>query len=480
MASWYIGIRVEESDIEVDFNQLIAEGNPFIIRDFGHVMITITDPDANAEVFGWMPNESKSQNETSTLPGHIDPDQREHSWDFEKRVTATEAQVAALRQYVAEINAIETADAGKSSADQTLRYYAIPWAASLVGNMPTGKVAFNCVTFASECLQRAGITSLTNALTPYLSPGAVQRDDPDLRQQAGLAGVSVFDRRFVEGQALADTLTYNFTAAADVADTGNSDFVVVSQGRASGGVGRDFLFGGSGANGLSGGEQDDYLDGAAGNDTLDGGEGNDKLLGGAGADTYVFSGAFGKDTITDDSNGEGTIKINDRSIAGTFEGAAGSYLLNLGSNQYARLTLIADSRSTTGYQAVITSGNDTANTITIVNFDLVLAQGEQGYLGIKLGPRRAVLAEAGNPAAASGNPFGVLGFDPANITASAAFGETGGEAFRFFLDSAAKPGDVLKLSVNALGDKLAAIIGDQTAALPMAKSSSRSPKARPK
>lgn len=75
-----------------------------------------------------------------------------------------------------------------------------------------------------------------------------------------------------------------------------------------GGAGDDRLFGGDQADVLKGGADRDYLSGGKGKDklfgnggfdTIDGGEGNDILTGNENADTFVFSGNFGQDRITD-------------------------------------------------------------------------------------------------------------------------------------------------------------------------------------
>ena len=66
-------------------------------------------------------------------------------------------------------------------------------------------------------------------------------------------------------------------------------------------AGNDFLKGGAGA---------DRLLGGAGRDRLLGGPGNDTLSGGKGRDRYIFSGAFGKDTITDFDSGARPDKID--------------------------------------------------------------------------------------------------------------------------------------------------------------------------
>lgn len=75
-----------------------------------------------------------------------------------------------------------------------------------------------------------------------------------------------------------------------------------------GGAGEDSLDGGAQSDRLRGGQGDDHLSGGwgadrlsgdGGEDILAGGRGNDTLTGGEGADTFVFSGAFGHDIVTD-------------------------------------------------------------------------------------------------------------------------------------------------------------------------------------
>ena len=84
----------------------------------------------------------------------------------------------------------------------------------------------------------------------------------------------------------------------DVLSGGADDDVLV------GGTGDDILVGGQGDDILLGGSGDDILRGGTGNDIINGGAGNDVLTGGADADTFVFSGDFGQDVITDFSGGD--------------------------------------------------------------------------------------------------------------------------------------------------------------------------------
>ncbi len=86
---------------------------------------------------------------------------------------------------------------------------------------------------------------------------------------------------------------------------------------ASGGSGNDVFFGGHGDDTLNGDGGNDRVFAGAGNDLIDGGTGDDEITGGVGfdtitgglgddtltgafnADTFLFSGAFGNDVITD-------------------------------------------------------------------------------------------------------------------------------------------------------------------------------------
>ncbi len=71
-----------------------------------------------------------------------------------------------------------------------------------------------------------------------------------------------------------------------------------------GGASADRLSGQNGSDSLFGGAGNDILNGGAGDDLLDGGKGDDLLTGGSGNDIFVFSGAFGNDTIMDFAQGD--------------------------------------------------------------------------------------------------------------------------------------------------------------------------------
>ncbi|WP_282604329.1 peroxidase family protein [Pelagibius sp. Alg239-R121] len=73
----------------------------------------------------------------------------------------------------------------------------------------------------------------------------------------------------------------------------------------SGGEGDDQLEGGKGQDSLSGDDGNDILYGDDGRDELSGGAGDDMLTGGKDSDTFIFTGIFGDDVITDFSTGRG-------------------------------------------------------------------------------------------------------------------------------------------------------------------------------
>lgn len=73
--------------------------------------------------------------------------------------------------------------------------------------------------------------------------------------------------------------------------------------RIAGGDGGDALNGGGGNDLLAGGIGSDTLSGLNFQDTLNGGAGSDLLGGGRGADTYIFAGAFGRDTVVEEFRG---------------------------------------------------------------------------------------------------------------------------------------------------------------------------------
>ena len=225
-----------------------------------------------------------------------------------------------------------------------------------------------------------------------------------------------------------------------------------------GGVGDDILIGGAGEDFLTGGTGRDTLIGGVGVDWLDGGAESDMLLGGQGTDIYHFVDNWGKDVVTD-SDGLGVIQIGGTAIgAAKGAGKANQWTFDMGAGVYAGLALYDDSTSTTGKRLVITKGADTANTIVIDNFDLAKAQGNDGYLGIKLDKTvtPALVVDGGS------NVWTDPHFDLASLAGrDSQVAEGTGKTFTLFLNQAAHAGDTLTLALSALADKFKAILGDR-------------------
>ncbi|MDK3016244.1 calcium-binding protein [Pseudodonghicola flavimaris] len=116
--------------------------------------------------------------------------------------------------------------------------------------------------------------------------------------------------------------------------------------------GKDILSGGSENDTLLGGTGNDKLLGGTGNDRLDGGADNDRLIGGGGADTFIFSGKFGDDVITDFN----TVGIKERIDLSGVSSITGFR------------DLVNNHISDVGGDAVIDDGN--GNTITLLDISV--------------------------------------------------------------------------------------------------------------
>ena len=99
-----------------------------------------------------------------------------------------------------------------------------------------------------------------------------------------------------------------------------------------------------------GGSAGDTITGDANANTLTGGAGNDTLTGGAGIDTFVYTSAFGFDTITDFTAGAGTTHD--------------TLQLSLGA-QFSSLAQVIAAATQVGANTVITV--DATDTITLNN-----------------------------------------------------------------------------------------------------------------
>ena len=97
--------------------------------------------------------------------------------------------------------------------------------------------------------------------------------------------------------AALDAVTLNMATGGTGGDAAGDSFVSIEQ--IVGSAFNDVVTGNASDNRFDGGAGNDTIDGAGGIDYLYGNLGNDRLTGGAGADVFVFTGAFGNDTITD-------------------------------------------------------------------------------------------------------------------------------------------------------------------------------------
>lgn len=129
------------------------------------------------------------------------------------------------------------------------------------------------------------------------------------------------------------------------------------------GAGNDQLYGGPGNDFLFGEPGDDRLVGGADNDVLNGGLGNDDLWGGTGRDIFVFSGAFGRDTVHDLNPEEDLIWITPIPTRTSPGGVTYTYLPFAQVGDDTVLTL-------PGYQASITVKNcDVDSVLAAVELD---------------------------------------------------------------------------------------------------------------
>jgi hypothetical protein len=180
----------------------------------------------------------------------------------------------------------------------------------------------------------------------------------------------------------------------------------------------------------------DRLYGGAGDDPLEGQGGNDYLEGGTGQDTYTFGFSFGKDTFVD-TDGLGRIRIGNQALstAKASRTISNQWDVKLDSGVLICLSVADDARSATGKRLVITQDGDTANSITINNFDRAKAKTEQGYLGKQLTstPQLAGTAESGS------NVWADTGFTQASLAGkSSSVAEGSGKTFSFYLNQAAR------------------------------------------
>ncbi|MEL6380110.1 MAG: S8 family serine peptidase [Pseudomonadota bacterium] len=164
---------------------------------------------------------------------------------------------------------------------------------------------------------------------------------------------------FVDGGNGADRIEGG--SGDDVLNGGAQNDVITDSSGADtidGGDGNDNINAGNLADSVMGGAGNDTLDGRVGDDRLDGGTGDDVLTGGPGNDTFIFSGTFGDDLITDFSPGIGSDDVID--LSGV---AAITDFADLMANHLTTDPGTGD--------ALITSGFDTIRLVGVAGSDLV-------------------------------------------------------------------------------------------------------------
>ena len=192
-------------------------------------------------------------------------------------------------------------------------------------------------------------------LLPYLR---------DWYVQAGADGMTATDTQnrgaFMLGGNGGDTLT---GGTADDLLVGNAGADTLA-----GGEGHDLLLGGAGVDTLNGDDGMDMLLGGADNDTLNGGKDNDILNGGDGNDTYVFTGDYGVDIITD-SDGSGSIQVGGQTLGGGTQTFDSVYKDDASGQIFVKLN---------GGQSLVILKEDKDNRILVNNWPVA------GTLGITL------------------------------------------------------------------------------------------------
>ena len=289
-----------------------------------------------------------------------------------------------------------------------------------------------------------------------LAPGAAAagvRSEGVIKSSVANGQASTFiDETYASGQAVAfDALQDNFadTSTTAVSSTVTAGDLILGNAKdntldGGPGQGSDVLAGGIGFDTFTGGSKADTFLAGAGNDELNGGAGNDLLYGGAGTDTYNFTDAFGKDTIID-SDGLGQIKIGGKEV-GTAKGAGkrGVWVADLGGGDFAWLAVYDDASSSTGKKLIITRASDADNTITINNFNLAKAEGNESYLGIKLDPTQRIAIVQGTGISVGASKPNVWADNNFNATSldgkSSNVNEGAGKSFNIYLAQGAKAG----------------------------------------
>lgn len=355
-------------------------------------------------------------------------------------IQSTSSSTGFLDKFVADLNRVAAPNdgmAGQSLIQQALtvaglEYYYFKDAASATALFSTdgGGIHFKYSDIGAA--QYKSLTMLAQSLQPYLGAGE--------NRLAGSAQLIKQDAWHIQAN-------------------GDNGLIWTGTDQAS-----DTAIGGPGADIIDSGAGNDIVIAGPGRDFLTGGSGDDRLLGGLDMDSYLFSGDWGKDIVSD-SDGQGMLSIDGQGIGqGKGAGQYNVWIAKLDGGQVVGLAVYDDSSSSTGKRLAITRSGSTANTITIDNFDLNAAQSSSGYLGLKLEKDvRLFVAASSDAALAEGNPFDYWDFDPKTFVGDSAIREGGGRSITVYLSQAARSGQTLSLALGDLAGKgIKVTTGDRT------------------
>jgi YD repeat-containing protein len=303
-------------------------------------------------------------------------------------------------------------------------YFKDPASATALFTVDGGVLTFKYSDIGAINTGYKSLTMLAQAIQPYLST-----DDSDFASVADLIKQDAWHIQSSGANSVA------WTAAT------NSNDVFI------GAPGNDIVDGGTG---------DDILITGPGNDVLTGGAGNDRLLGGGDLDAYVFSGAWGKDIVSD-SDGQGLIKIDGQTLGqAKAVGKQNTWYAKLDNGEYVGLAVEGVSSHV---RLVITRAGSTADTITINNFNLPVALTDAGYFGIKLDPTQRIALIHGSGI----NYWSDVDADIKNLTGKQVnIGEGSGSPFSISLARPAKAGETITLGLAGQTGTCKAVLGDET------------------
>ncbi|MFZ5557167.1 MAG: calcium-binding protein [Pseudomonadota bacterium] len=212
----------------------------------------------------------------------------------------------------------------------------------------------------------------------------------------------------------------------------------------------EIMLGGNEADSLFGGGGNDVLVGGRGSDDIGGGQGDDHLVGGSGFDTYFYATGDGRDTIYEDDDLLGRIKLGEAILTG----GATWLRPNTWADGDLGLTYTFLGRSTWGDGGQLRISGDglggAGNVIIVENFRLPTAEQADGALSLSFARQAKIEVRD----ATAVNPWMTdLGHEAPTDPATA-LAEGQGKTVSVFLNTAAAEGEAIRLSLNG-GDTTA-------------------------